>query len=432
MVGFECELVEEPLCYLQTRCPVCLQILREPYQVICCGKSFCRECIEQVKADNKPCPCCKQDSYNDYPNKALQQRLYEFHVHCSNKGEGCEWTGELGQFDSHLNLNQSVKDNELEGCEFAKIKCTYCSGIVKRNELQYHKKELCDKRPFSCEYCSEYESTYEDIVLNHWPVCGYHPVKCPNECGTFPQRHKLESHIVRDCLLTVIECDFKYTGCEVRLPRKDMPCHFKDSLSSHCSLLAVKQQEENEAFKAKSKRQQDEIKALKVKCEQLQDKIETISKRLHDKIEALKEEICQLKGQTIVFPIDFVVNNPHQYSVVSPWSSKHFYSHLGGYKLKVKFCSSRMGAYQFTPCLMQGEFDSHLKWPMKADLSILILHKRRDGEDHKFSISAKCNKPITDGCTVSCGEWSPDVYIDWNEYLYDNCLCLRITDIQIN
>ena len=130
VVGFECEFVEDPPSWLQTECPVCLQILREPYQVTCCGKSFCRECIEQVKAANKPCPCCKQNSYNDFPNKGLQQPLYGFHVHCSNKEEGCEWTGELGQLDSHLNLNQSGKVDELEGCEFAKIKCTYCSDVV--------------------------------------------------------------------------------------------------------------------------------------------------------------------------------------------------------------------------------------------------------------------------------------------------------------
>ena len=41
--------------------------------------------------------------------------------------------------------------------------------------------ELCDKRPFSCEHCNEYESTYDDVINNHWPVCGCHPVHCPNE-----------------------------------------------------------------------------------------------------------------------------------------------------------------------------------------------------------------------------------------------------------
>ena len=44
-IGFECEFVEDPPQWLQTECPICLQILPEPYQVTCCGKSFCRQCM---------------------------------------------------------------------------------------------------------------------------------------------------------------------------------------------------------------------------------------------------------------------------------------------------------------------------------------------------------------------------------------------------
>ena len=185
--------MEDPPQWLQTECPVCLQILREPYQVTCCGKSFCRQCIERVKADHKPCPCCKQDNFNDFPNKGLQQPLYGFKVLCTNKEKGCEWTGELGELDIHLNLNPSIANNQLEGCNFAEIECDYCSNFLTRSKLLHHKNELCDKRPFSCEHCNDYESTYEDVIHNHWPVCGHHPVQCLNECGAFPQRQTLKA-----------------------------------------------------------------------------------------------------------------------------------------------------------------------------------------------------------------------------------------------
>ena len=316
----------------------------------CCGKSFCRECIERVKADNKPCPCCKQDGYNDFPNKRLQQPLYGFRVRCSNKEEGCEWTGELRQLDSHLNLNQSSEVNVLEGCEFAEIKCTYCSGIVKRNKLQHHKNDLCDKRPFSCEHCNDYESTYEDVFHNHWPVCGYYSIECPNQCGAFPHRHKLESHVVKDCPLAVIECDFNYTGCEVRLPRKNMPGHFKDSLVAHFSLLAVNHKKLQEDLVSQSKQQQEVTEAFKTKLKQQQDEIEGLNK-----------EVSRLKRYAGVFPIDFVVKNPHQYDGVTVWYSKHFYSHGGGYKLRIKFYVSPDWGYMFKFYVMQGEFDSQLK-----------------------------------------------------------------------
>ena len=40
--GFECQFVEEPPRSLQSECPICLQILRDPYQTTCCGYAFCK------------------------------------------------------------------------------------------------------------------------------------------------------------------------------------------------------------------------------------------------------------------------------------------------------------------------------------------------------------------------------------------------------
>lgn len=44
--GFDCEFEEKPSKGVQSECPVCLLVLRKPYQVTCCGYGFCRVCIE--------------------------------------------------------------------------------------------------------------------------------------------------------------------------------------------------------------------------------------------------------------------------------------------------------------------------------------------------------------------------------------------------
>ena len=108
MAGFECEFVEKPPKAVQSECPICLLVLKEPYQAICCGKSFCKECIEQVTANNQICPTCNIKSFNLFPNKGLQQSLNDFEVYCSHKSKGCEWRGELRELDKHLN-----SDNQL-------------------------------------------------------------------------------------------------------------------------------------------------------------------------------------------------------------------------------------------------------------------------------------------------------------------------------
>ena len=42
--GYDCEFIERPK-ELQTDCPICLVVLREPFRVTCCGYSFCQTCV---------------------------------------------------------------------------------------------------------------------------------------------------------------------------------------------------------------------------------------------------------------------------------------------------------------------------------------------------------------------------------------------------
>ena len=243
MSGFDCEFVKKPGDYLQTDCPVCLLILCEPYQVTCCGKSFCKECIGKIKARSQPCPTCKQDKFEFFPNKGLQQPLYGFAVFCSNKERGCVWEGELGQLDQHINSNPD-KEKQLVGCAYTNLVCIFCGKFHLRHELEHHQ---TPKRPFACFMCEEYESTYEDVVNNHAPVCKCRPVECPSLCGADNLQHQhLEEHVSSQCPLTYVECEFSDAGCDVRVYRKDLASHLTDNLVIHMSLLAM----ENKKTKA--------------------------------------------------------------------------------------------------------------------------------------------------------------------------------------
>ena len=396
VVGFDCDFVEDPPKWLQTECPVCLLILRDPYQVTCCGKSFCRECTERVKADRKPCPCCKQDTFNDFPNKGLKQPLYGFQVHCSNKDESCKWMGELGQLDRHLNLNSDTMETELEGCQYAKVKCSFCADTITRNQLLHHKNELCDKRPFSCEYCNKYESTYDDIINNHWPVCGCHPVYCPNECGAFPQRKDVDSHINQVCPLTVIDCDFSYAGCEVRLPRGDMASHLKDDMVKHFSLLAISHKKQQKDLKGQRellnaqqemlkshqevnnvqqaeiedlKRQIDEINTSKQQQNVLIAEKDKDIRALNEEVEKLRKQTKILRSQTTMFPVEFYVHNPE---TGNTRTSNPFYSHHEGYKMCLRLFYAASNIY-LGLCLMKGKNDDQLEWPLTATAKICVL-----------------------------------------------------------
>ena len=191
IIGFDCEFLKPPPSeYVQSECPVCLQIIREPHQVTCCGKKFCKACIKHIKANKKLCPTCNEE-FSSFADKGLKQSLYSLKVHCGHQKDGCEWTGELRQLDEHLNTDP-LPEKQLDGCQFVEINCIYnCGDQLQRRYIQNHQIKDCPKRPFGCEHCHDYKSTYDDVTNNHWPVCGSFPVPCLNQCGLTIQRQNI-------------------------------------------------------------------------------------------------------------------------------------------------------------------------------------------------------------------------------------------------
>ena len=239
--GYECEFVEPPPEQFQSDCPICLQILREPHLIICCGHSFCAACIGRVEMDGKPCPLCQTPSFTHVSNLGLKRGLNDFHVYCPHRLRGCEWVGELGKVDKHLNSDPQLQ-RQLEGCSFTVIECLHCKEGIRRDKIAGHQLERCPQRPYTCEYCTEYNSTFEDVAHSHWPECKCFLLPCPNECTPSEsgiQRQHLDQHVKEQCPLTVVQCELHHAGCEVTLPRKDVPDHMKQDSISHISLLAI-------------------------------------------------------------------------------------------------------------------------------------------------------------------------------------------------
>ncbi len=144
IVGFDCEFLEPPPDVLQTECPVCLQIIREPHQVTCCGKKYCASCIQCVQDSNSSCPTCKAELFHSFLDKGIKQSLYGLKVHCSHQKDGCEWTGELRQLDEHLNTDP-LPETQLDGCPLTIINCDFhhvgCAVKLPRQDMPEHQRE---------------------------------------------------------------------------------------------------------------------------------------------------------------------------------------------------------------------------------------------------------------------------------------------------
>ena len=435
--GFDCEFVEPPPEVLQSECPVCLQIIRDPYQISCCGYSFCRSCIERIKVDNKPCPTCNTKGFSDFSDKRLKRSLYSFKVRCSHQKDGCDWTGELGQFDVHLNKDPPP-EKRLTGCQFAEIDCLYCEEKQQRQYIQVHQNEQCRKRLYSCEYCHDYESNFDDVIHNHWPVCGFHPVRCPNECGSFPQHQNRDSHIADECPMTTISCDFINVGCAVKLPRKDMPEHLRENFLVHMSLLAAshaKLMDDNRSLTAKNDSLQEIVSTLSASLTGLQSQVKDLTAvmsrlseshdgllayNLQNQETALLEKtkrsaatdgvnVSRIKISLVHSTVLTMTDFQQHKKDADDWYSPPVYTHHQGYRICLKVVASGhlSGAKTHVSVyvhFMKGEFDHSLKWPFRGVISYRLLDQLK-GVDHKsYSLTYDDDVKGKNCCQVIYGE----------------------------
>ena len=394
---------------------------------------------------NNPCPHCNKRNFTDFPNKGLQQSLYQLKVRCTHQKEYCRWIGELGALDNHLNLD-SQPANQLKGCVFVTVKCTHCSESHQRQHINHHQSEECPKRPFTCKHCKDYKSSYEDITTNHWSVCGCYPVPCSNKCGAVLQRQNFESHIAKDCPLTVINCDFHYAGCKVRLPRKDMGKHLRVELVTHTSMTAVSYQLQIASHQQQITSLQQHVASYKLQQGQDRQRMgelvkdnETLKQRVNE-LEREQEKdrslMRALHPESIIPPVDFIMPKFEQHKEnYDEWFSPPFYTHHRGYKL----CLRCNGTILFTHVsvniyMMRGEFDDELKWPFIGQVTIQLLSQDGSNEHRTKTITLDNHSRITEGDRGKDGHGEHN-FISLDDcskrYIKDNSLHFRIVKVSL-
>ena len=123
-------------------CPLCLQWLKKPTLTSCCGHHFCWECIECVVKEDRVCPLCKEKGFQTFFNKDVQRKLNTQKVFCRQKSRGCEWVGELGRLERHLDVREG-------NCGFVEVECEFgpvgCVAKFPRKDLPRHREENIHK-----------------------------------------------------------------------------------------------------------------------------------------------------------------------------------------------------------------------------------------------------------------------------------------------
>ena len=438
--------VQEPPQSLE--CSICMHAYRNPMLMSCCGNHFCESCISKVMKDRKNCPLCNQPKFSVLLDRGLQRRVNELPVNCPNKDRGCAWQGELGKVTEHLHVDE--ESSLKKSCNFEVIECSQgCGERYQRRFMTQHQRKTCLSRPYVCTYC-EYESIYEDVRTQHWPVCPNYPCKCPNKCDSEKlSRRELEKHVEQECPLGKVECDFSYAGCKARILRKDVAMHMEGNVLQHLSLLCkvsvslLQSNCEKDRQLAQLKR---DNKVLKHKLEDLKSTHAKQTEEMEGKLQAVRASIVP------ILPVDITVPN---YDLLLQanmrWFSPGFYTTPHGYKMCLRIDMNGLGIGRGSHVSVMvhfqaGEHDEALRWPFRGSVTVRLLNQREDAQHNEVTIPFTDETPhdtrnrVKTGNMASWG-WGCQTFISHTdldyqpetncEYRTNNCLHFAVTKVEL-
>ena len=381
-------------------CPVSLELLLEPQLTSCCGNHLSLDVSDRLRRDGKACPMCSAEGWGAVLDKYHRRRVQQVRVRCWHRDRGCTWEGEVKE--------------------------------VKRHS------DSCTRRPWVCKYC-QLKCELGEGGEKHWPECHKFPEPCPNGCEVGSvERCGMEQHR-SVCPLEPVACEMEEFGCSVVVPRKKLATHMRESELQHLTAMtalnlrltrqlqqdSVKRDRKIEQLQQQIADQKVEITKLhgidrkiseltgKVQrevvakiagqqgmLETIQWKTNAVSATMHEQ----NDDISELKEQASSTPqllagsleaiqeaiggatsssgtATFIFGNYNLFkgSDKSQYSVP-FYSHFEGYKLrlKIKYYSdpdNDIGAFL---CLLMGEHDGQLHWPVTIRVRLEVINQAED------------------------------------------------------
>ena len=230
----DCTFVEAPPGHIQTECPVCKSLLRDPSQVTCCANQMCAACYKKISGSSKQCPICRKSLTGGFSDRNHKRIVEGFRVYCCYRREGCLWTGELSEVEKHLNSRPSV-NTRLTGCTYVPVKCGFCHKKVIRSSLDKHERSECPKRRVKCRFC-DYVNTHENVNGAHINTCPHIPIDC-RYCKNKIRKSDMTSHVALNCPQVPVSCEYEQFGCKDTILRKDMANHMLNSQVTHLKLV---------------------------------------------------------------------------------------------------------------------------------------------------------------------------------------------------
>jgi TNF receptor-associated factor 4 len=384
-------------------CPICHEISFDPVQTSC-GHLFCGKCLQDVT-----CPLCRQP-YTAIPDHFNSRRIKGMKVGCPNVQ--CDWTGGIGDLEGHLH-----------SCPREEIQCPNgCDEKFARTVLRNHTTNECPLRPVNCQYCPWKGKA--STLFEHTTFCPLASVECPYQCQqSAVQRRHLEAHL-ETCPNRFVKCKYYPIGCRELIAADKMTDHVVQAKGDHLE-------------KAMNK-----VVELSVAVGNLCRQVEFSTPFNPEGI------IAQpwLENEKLVPICPFVIPmSAFSQKRQKVWFSPPCYTHAGGYKLCLKVHGNGFGdekgkSLSVFLCLMKGENDDLLKWPMTEKVTFALVNQIEDSGHVTHSVAfakyPKQNIRVLESTVADSGlgkrAFTPlgaiveDLVEDKVQFLRNDCLFFKV------
>ena len=267
-----------------------------------------------------------------------------------------------------------------------------------KHVIKYHVREL------ACNYSSKMLKTYE--IDLHQGSCAQYPIPCPKKCNERVPRNSVETNLAVGCPLEVVKCPYWEYGCEERMDRKQVDQHEREYLQSHFKLTCIS-----------TKKTQAE------QTEKIQ-KLETENKQKDLKLNKLKRAVSFVIPSFIG---RFVLNQIN--SKISKGETTYtdpFY--VGLYRCRTRIdLGVKTGFMSCFLCIMKGEWDDKLVWPVRFKLQIALLNRESGRSNVNDSVnSSDITREDLQSKSFGFPTFKPIASLLKNKYNRNDCIGLTV------
>ena len=176
------------LIYDIIKCPICYQLLRNPFECTQCEGLFCDECISSY-IKSKKCPNNCQNFEIIKAKLNIKKLLNVVELKCKNHPD-CNYIGKYWDMFEHEGKCEfqklkcpnnpciyngkfsDLKKHILENCDYSHFECGFCRAKILRKNFAFHLEEHYNRKSFyilECSNCSSSENLR--MCLCKKPIC---------------------------------------------------------------------------------------------------------------------------------------------------------------------------------------------------------------------------------------------------------------------